>query len=751
MRLAAVRSEVEARKATHLAVFDKDRFCGIIPLKTIGFSRPERILVDLIPSIAPPCLDENASMEAVGELIETSPSGVVIESAEGRYLGLVTPQSLLKALLIEARSHSAEAARAAEERHRTLLEAAPDAMLIIDQTGTIVQTNRHVEELFGYQENELVGALVEQIVPKGQLLGHVEHRDTDFANTTRPPVRTKLDFFGRRKDETNFPIEISVTPFLSADIPYAVAAIRDITARKRAADTILRARDFYLTLLDDFPLMVWRSGLDGRCNYFNMTWLRFTGRKLEYELGDGWSEGVHEADLHEYQRAYRNAFDARQPFVLEYRLRRHDGQFRWIMDWGRAISDLEGHFCGYIGAAQDITERKESEATLREMNGRLQRTLEELSGAQEQVIQQERLRALGEMASGVAHDLNNTLSPILGYTDLLGRASDLPPLCREYVKLIQTSATDATVVVERLREFHRPSSPGIGYERIDLSSLLHQIPKLTRPKWRDESQHSGRQIKIVVEVEDGIQVTGIATELRQVFTNLVFNAVDALPSGGTLTLSAGTYQSFAVAEVRDTGVGMTAEVVARCFDPFFTTKGLEGSGLGLSVCHGIIQRHDGRIEVISQPDAGTTMRIWLPLATAQNEYDSFGDVRDVALPKGKRMLYIDDDPRLRAVMQKLFDLLGQPIEQAAGGAEGLAMFQSGDFDVVLTDLGMPEIDGREVIRIVKTVRPETRVILVTGWGENIGDGWNEAAKPDYLLRKPLSVSTLRAALAAVLG
>jgi PAS domain S-box-containing protein len=623
-RLAQVESEVDAIKATHLAVFDNHCFCGLISLAELGFSRSERIFVDLISSTPTPCLLEDALIEEVGRFVESSRSGgVVIKNADNVFLGVVTAQSLLSALLLIAYTRGADAAEAAEERHRDLLESSPDAMLIISQSGAILQTNRHVEALFGYEANELTGALVEQLIPENRRERHANHRHAYFASPSRRSMGIELDLMGRRKDGTVFPVEINVTPLIIATVPHAVAAIRSVTSQRDAA------------------------------------------------------------------------------------------------------------------------------AALKTMNGHLQRTLEELSSAQRQVIQQERLRALGQMASGVAHDLNNTLSPIQGYADLLARETDLPEMCREYVRLIQTSAMDAAAVVERLREFYRPSSSEVGHECIDLAELLRRIPALTRPKWRDESQRTGRLIRVAVAARNAVWVNGVATQLREVFTNLVFNAVDAMPRGGKLTLAVKTCDSFAVVEVIDTGIGMTPDVVARCFDPFFTTKGAEGNGLGLSVCHGIVQRWGGHIEVDSQPNEGTTIRVWLPLAT-ENEILSIGDRAIALLPEEKRILYIDDDSRLRLVMQKLFDSLGQQVVMAGGGVDGLAEFRDGEFDIVVTDLGMPEIDGREVIQIIKSIRPKTPVILVTGWGEGVDDDWDERYKPDYLLAKPVSVVSLRDALCAVL-
>jgi len=238
----------------------------------------------------------------------------------------------------------------------------------------------------------------------------------------------------------------------------------------------------------------------------------------------------------------------------------------------------------------------------------LDRALEELALARKQLVQQEGLRTLGELASGVAHDLNNSLMAIIGYVELLSADEALPQTAREKLKLVLTVSKDASSVVKNLQFFYNPRVAVDRTELIDLKPLIHQVVDITRPRWRDEARHSGRTIDISFELGYASPVEGNPTELRQVLTNMLLNAVDALVDGGTLTFGLSEYEGEVIIEITDQGVGMTEEERKHCFDPFFTTRE-SGSGLGLSVCHDIVARHGGRIDVDSRTGEGTTFRL----------------------------------------------------------------------------------------------------------------------------------------------
>ena len=383
----------------------------------------------------------------------------------------------------------------------------------------------------------------------------------------------------------------------------------------------------------------------------------------------------------------------------------------------------------------------------------LQRDLTRLELTQEQLVRQERLRALGEMASGVVHDLNNALVPIVGYTSLLlveADGLDDRSRVREHLEMIATAGEDASQLVRALREFYRHRDHTEVFEPVILSELLGTVVSLTEPKWRVQTQAAGRTIRLVTELQDAGVVDGNSAELRDVFTNLIFNAVDAMPEGGTLTVRAvpDPATGSAVAEVSDSGTGMTLEVQRRCFEPFFTTKGQGGTGLGLARVYGIIQRHHGTIEIDSEPGRGTTIRIRLPLRVG-------GELTREALtvpgapPRSLRILLVEDEPVPLQVVKRLLRGDGHSVVTAQNGLEALEKFQTGWFDAVVTDHAMPEMSGAELSLMIKRLAPRKPVIVMLTGVADVLDAKEKPAGVDVIIDKPVTLPALREALALV--
>jgi signal transduction histidine kinase len=381
----------------------------------------------------------------------------------------------------------------------------------------------------------------------------------------------------------------------------------------------------------------------------------------------------------------------------------------------------------------------------------LQRDLTRLELTQEQLVRQERLRALGEMASGVVHDLNNALVPIVGYTSMLlvrAEALDDRIKVREHLKMIATAGEDSQLV-RALREFYRHRDHTEVFEPVIVNELLATVVSLTEPKWRVQTQAAGRTIRLVTELQNAGVVDGNSAELRDVFTNLIFNAVDAMPEGGTLTVRAtpDAAGSSAVAEVTDSGTGMTPEVQRRCFEPFFTTKGQGGTGLGLARVYGIIQRHHGTIEIDSAPGRGTTIRIRLPLR-------AFGARGGAAPPlaaqlRPLRVLLVEDEPVPLQVVERLLSGDGHAVVTARNGLEALEKFQTGWFDAVVTDHAMPEMSGAELALMIKRLAPSKPVIVMLTGVAEVLDSKEKPAGVDIIIDKPVTLLALREALSIV--
>jgi signal transduction histidine kinase/ActR/RegA family two-component response regulator len=398
----------------------------------------------------------------------------------------------------------------------------------------------------------------------------------------------------------------------------------------------------------------------------------------------------------------------------------------------------------------ELAERRQAEARLHETAGQLEKALADLLRAQSQLVQQERLRALGEMASGIAHDFNNALAPILGYSELLlHRPEQWGDQARvaEYLTLIKTGAQDAANIVRRLREFARSREADEALQTVQLNTLIGEMVALTRPRWKDQALAQGRQIMIETDLGPVPGIAGNGADLREALTNLLFNAVDALPQGGTITLRTRADGDQVLLEVSDTGTGMPEEVRQRCLEPFFTTKGEHGTGLGLAMVYGIIQRHDGTLEIESAPGQGTTICLRFPArseplvpATRQSA---------VGPTRALHVLVVDDEERLRAVAVAYLTGDGHTVETAVDGVAGLARFLAGAFDLVITDQAMPGMTGDQLALAIKAASPTTPVIMMTGLGDLMEATGERPSGVDTVVSKPATLEELRRALAEV--
>jgi signal transduction histidine kinase/ActR/RegA family two-component response regulator len=395
----------------------------------------------------------------------------------------------------------------------------------------------------------------------------------------------------------------------------------------------------------------------------------------------------------------------------------------------------------------------------------LQQAYDELRQTTRAVLQQERLRALGQMASGIAHDINNALSPVGLYTEsLLEREPGLSKRAREYLETIQRAIDDVGRTVARMREFYRPREAQLVLARVELNELIKQVIDMTRARWSDLPQQRGVVIDVKTELcPDLPAIQGAESEIRDALTNLVFNAVDAMPEGGTLTCRTttvcrapgdeGTAPTDTCIEVQDTGVGMDEETRRRCVEPFFTTKGERGTGLGLASVYGMVERHSGTFEVRSEPARGTTIRLVFP-ASAQQSMSIVERHSPGAPVRNLRILIVDDDPVIIESLRNILQSDGHRVTAAEGGQAGIDAFGAAleldePFDAVITDLGMPHVDGRKVAASIGKASPGTPIILLTGWGQRLLDENDLPAAVHRVLAKPPRLSELRSALSGL--
>jgi signal transduction histidine kinase/CheY-like chemotaxis protein len=395
-----------------------------------------------------------------------------------------------------------------------------------------------------------------------------------------------------------------------------------------------------------------------------------------------------------------------------------------------------------------------------ETHGALQQAYDDLRQTQQTVMQQERLRALGQMASGIAHDINNAISPVALYTEmLLEQEAGLSKRTREYLETTQRAIDDVAHTVARMREFYRQQQAELVLASVDLNVLVQQVIDLTRARWSDMPLQRGIVIELRPELGQNLPpVAGIESEIREALINLVFNAVDAMPEGGKLTIRTKTIENPATTqhvdvEVVDSGVGMDAETQRRCLEPFFTTKGERGTGLGLAMVYGVMRRHNAEIEMESAVGQGTTMRLRFPVPSNTAEAHA---AAPEAMPPRLRILSVDDDPLLIKSLRDALEADGHAVVTANGGQEGIDAFRAAEerdehFAVVITDLGMPYVDGRKVASAIKSDSPSTPVILLTGWGQRLVAEGDVPPHVDRVLNKPPKLKELRAALVELAG
>ena len=378
----------------------------------------------------------------------------------------------------------------------------------------------------------------------------------------------------------------------------------------------------------------------------------------------------------------------------------------------------------------------------------LETALDELRETQRQAIRQERLHAFSEMAGGVVHDFNNVLMILMSLADLMAR--ETPPAeagLFSYVNTMQAVLQEAAQVIARLHYFCRPRHDDDLFMPTELRKLVEDAIHLAKPKWHDSARSTGRDIRLCVEILPVEPFPCNASELREALFHLILNAVDSMPQGGVLSVALRPAEEGVEISVSDTGVGMSEEVRTRCLDPFYSTKGETGTGLGLSMVHGIVRRHGGEIEVTSKPWEGSTFRILLPRnnSTARAARPKQG----LVISRPLRILLAEDDDRLRQLLALQMESLGHIVESAADGNEALDKFHMAPFDLILTDLSMPRLNGIALVEAARQIIAEIPVIMLTGFGAMLLPDGERPPGVDILLSKPVTRENLAAAIAHI--
>ncbi|MES2784633.1 MAG: PAS domain-containing protein [Pseudomonadota bacterium] len=428
-----------------------------------------------------------------------------------------------------------------------------------------------------------------------------------------------------------------------------------------------------------------------------------------------------------------------------------------------ARRDRQSFSSGECEFLRQLSEHVALAAQQAQLYSALQQAYDDLKQTQETVMQQERLRTLGQMASGIAHDINNAISPVALYTEsLLEREPGLSERTRDYLEHIQRATADVAATVARMREFYREREPQLELMPVQLNTLARQVMDLTRARWSDMAQGRGVMIEPNVELAPGLpSIMGVESEIREALINLVFNAIDAMPDGGRLSLRTrvqpvaaldGAGMQQVCIDVEDSGVGMSEETRKRCLEPFYTTKGERGTGLGLAMVYGTVQRHSADIDIRSAPGQGTTVALCFAAVSAVEGARIEGDAGSDVAPVPLHLLIVDDDPFLLRAVHVALEREGHRVVAKNAGQAGIDTFATSlaggeAFDAVITDLGMPYVDGRMVAAAIKRMSPSTPVIMLTGWGERLIAECDIPEHVDQMLSKPPKLRDLRLTLA----
>jgi PAS domain S-box-containing protein len=524
-----------------------------------------------------------------------------------------------------------------------------------------------------------------------------------------------------------------------AETEQALAQLeQELAERLRAEDALQGSQQRFRLALEASHMGTWDYDLvNATYTEWSPEMASLTGRSVEsVPAKSSMAEPflpVHPDDRQALEQAIGDALERDSGLQIETRFKHGPtNSIRWLLLRGRVYRDIQSRRpLRMTGVAMDITQQKEAEA------------------ARHSMAHGERLRALGEMASGIAHDLNQSLALISGYSDMARQELllDEPDLgrVREMVGITARAALEGGQALRGLLTFVRSQELLAVAEQFDVGEVLRDVARLTAPRWRDAPQAEGRPITLDVAGEPGCWINGSPAALREAITNLIFNAVDALPRGGAVHLV--TYQDgeHVVVDVCDTGEGIPKDVQARVFDPFFSTKGAHGTGLGLPQVRSIVERHGGSIELHSTPSRGTTFRLVFPTAASLADSATKAAEADVDEPQRCiRILVVEDEEQLARMASLVLTQRGHDVVVAASGEEALERLQHDRFELIISDLGLGSgKNGWDVAAAVRKHAPDTRFVLVTGWGAAIDPAEARKRGVDEVIAKPYRIADLR--------
>ena len=613
---------------------------------------------------------------------------------------------------------------------RRILETSVDGIVITDTSGCIVQINSAVEKMLEYSKDEIVGKNIWELMP-------LDDKDHEKAVRIIKKLKIKERMTGveqvwKRKDGNLFHVELNLSILKDAEgnTTGAMASIRDITDRKRAGEEIKDSEERYHSLIENAIDAIISVNEEGVIVTFNKKAEEMYGYDREEILGKSVLLLVPPQYREKQKEAMEKFKEVKASKVIgrtvETKGFRKDGR-EFPVETSVFGLEINGEHV-FTSFVRDITSRKEME---------------------DKLLQSEKLRSLGELAGGVAHNFNNTLAVILGRTQLLGRSFETLIGKQERRKsiddlkkslaIIEKAAFDGVDTVRRIQEFSRKRGDDKNFTGVDLNEVIEHTLEFTKVRWKDEAGAKGIKINIQKELSLIFPIEGSGSELREVFINIMNNALDAMPKGGQISIKTFVENSHVVVLVKDSGIGIPKDIKDKIFDPFFTTKGVQSTGLGMSASYGIINRHRGTITVDSVEGQGTTFFVKFPkLEKVIKEKE-----KPIANEQnGTSILVVEDEEGVRTILKDILEDGGYKVEVAPNGKKGIKLFQEKKFNLVFTDLGMPGMSGWQVAEEIKKMNGKTKVALVTGWEVDLNNNELKKCGVDLVINKPFQMNQI---------
>ncbi|BAY80126.1 multi-sensor hybrid histidine kinase (plasmid) [Nostoc linckia NIES-25] len=699
-------------------------------------------------------LSARAGEEARVEGLEAGADDYLIKPFSAREL-LARVEAALKMARLRQETMQREQelrfeAEVAKAHLETVLAGIQDQFFVLDREWRYIFVNQRVAEVVGFSKDELLGRNIWEMFP--------DVVETEFYTQVHRAIAeqtvVRFEYFyakwNRWFENRIYPFNEGVSIFVT-DVSDVYEELR---LRKQAQEALRESEERFRLMADSAPTLIWMAGVDKLCNYFNKTWLDFSGRTIEQEMGNGWTQGVHSDDLQYLLDTYVNAFDARQGFQMEYRLRRFDGQYRWIFDVGVPRFTAEGDFLGYIGSCIDITERKAAESER-------DRLLQLEQAARTEAERANRIK--DEFLAVLSHELRSPLNPILGWANLLKTREFDQAAVKKAIATIERNAKLQAQLIEDLLDVSRILQGKLNLNMFPVSLVLVIDAALETVRLAAEAKNIQIHKTLDTSVE---RVLGDSGRLQQIIWNLLSNAVKFTPEGGKIEVQLQHVDTQAQITVSDTGKGISHEFLPHVFEYFrqadsTTTRKFGGLGLGLAIVRHLVELHGGTIWAESLGEGqGATFTVRLPLikkdlSKKQDNSVTESDVSPATeILTGIKILVVDDDTDTREFHTFVLEQAGAKVTAAASALEALQALAQSKPDVLVSDIGMPETDGHMLMRQVKALQGQDKQILAIALTAYAGEiNQQKALESGFQkhISKPVEPDELVKAISTLIG